>query len=106
VPSDREWVGLTDYLGGQTAAGNEMKSVSLWAKNGNGSNSSGIAGLPGGLRKSNGAFNVIGELGNWWSSSEFIADIAWYCYLNYGNGVAVGYPGSKDCGFSVRCVSD
>ena len=61
VPSDTEWTQLTDYLGGEATAGTKMKSVSLWENNGNGDNSSRIAGLPGGGRFSDGAFDYVGK---------------------------------------------
>ena len=102
VSSDSEWTALTAYLGGETAAGNKMKSVSLWAKNGNGSNSSDIAGLPGGDRAANGAFYYIGEDGHWWSSSEYAPGEAWYRSLYFISGEAYRGGNAKACGFSVR----
>ena len=50
VPSDKEWTVLTDYLGGEEKAGARMKSKNGWHDNGNGTNSSGFSGLPGGSR--------------------------------------------------------
>jgi len=68
VPSDAEWTILTDYLGSD--AGTKMKSKTGWNENGNGTNSSGFSGLPGGGRNDGGAVNGIGHVGYWWSSSE------------------------------------
>jgi uncharacterized protein (TIGR02145 family) len=106
IPSDAEWTKLTDFLGGIDAAGTKMKSTSGWVQNGNGTNSSGFNGLPGGYRGSSGTFNDIGELGTWWNSSEDGTDGAWYRYLGCGSGnVSRGdYP--KRDGFSVRCLRD
>jgi len=71
IPSDAEWTLLTDYLGGAEKAGAKMKSKQGWAKglavDGNGTNSSGFSGLPGGGRDRYGTFDLIGELGGWWS---------------------------------------
>jgi uncharacterized protein (TIGR02145 family) len=106
VPSDDEWTALTNYLGGEAAAGLPMKSTSGWLENGNGNNSSGIAGLPGGLRSPNGSFNYLGKLGYWWSASESASDKAWYRVLYYNFGGVFRYGGSKSCGFSVRCLRD
>jgi uncharacterized protein (TIGR02145 family) len=50
IPNDAEWWTLTDYLGGEAKAGTKMKSQSGWKNNGNGTNASGFAGLPGGCR--------------------------------------------------------
>ena len=76
---------------------------------GNGTNSSGFSGLPGGLRRGNGAFDTIGGSGNWWSSTEYTTSGAWARYLNY-NGGDVGrdanYFSGKEKGFSVRCLRD
>ena len=88
VPSDAEWTQLTGYLGGEAIAGKKMKSVSLWAENGNGSNSSGIAGLPGGNRYTSGSFRNIGKDGYWWSSSEDAPVRAWVRGLDYNSGKA------------------
>ncbi|MBM3416347.1 MAG: hypothetical protein FJY20_07845 [Bacteroidetes bacterium] len=69
IPSDDEWTVLTDYLGGEDVAGTKMKSTSGWEENGNGTNSSGFNGLPGGLRGGNGSFSSVGKFGGWWSST-------------------------------------
>ncbi|MDG2362748.1 MAG: FISUMP domain-containing protein, partial [Flavobacteriales bacterium] len=47
IPTHLDWTQLDDFLG-ENVAGYEMKSISGWANNGNGSNSSGFNGLPGG----------------------------------------------------------
>ena len=53
IPSDEEWTVMTDGLGGVFAAGGEMKTTYGWRDGGNGTNSSGFSGLPGGLRWNN-----------------------------------------------------
>ena len=110
VPSDDEWTSLTTYLGGETIAGTKMKSTSMWENyrgvRGNGDNSSGIAGLPGGYRSTDGTFYSMGKLGYWWSSSEYTTGIAWNRFLTYGFGIASRDGGDVSCGFSVRCVRD
>ena len=57
----------TGYRG--TDEGHQMKSTSGWNSSGNGSNSSGFNGLPGGYRYSGGFYND-GYFGFWWSASE------------------------------------
>jgi uncharacterized protein (TIGR02145 family) len=105
VPSDAEWTVLTNYLRGK--AGKKMKSTRGWNDQGNGTNSSGFSGLPGGYRlDDDGMFNFIGEYGYWWSAKEFGEDVAWYRYRFYdGDYVYRGY-GVKGRGLSVRCVKD
>jgi uncharacterized protein (TIGR02145 family) len=102
VPSDAEWTKLIDYLGGETEAGTKMKSTSQWKDNGNGDNSSRIAGLPGGFRYSDGTFENIGLSGTWWSSSEEASNRT--LYFNGTKVVRYTYP--KSSGFSVRCIKD
>ena len=106
VPSDAEWTAITSYLGGEATAGTSLKSTYGWENNGNGNNKSGIAGLPGGGRSTDGAFYALGESGVWWSSSEIDTNDAWYRYLDYDNGEVYRSINSKGCGFSVRCVRD
>ena len=104
IPTDAEWTILTDNLGEE--AGTKMKSTSGWESEGNGSNSIGFAGLPGGFRFSYGYFYGIGAFGYWWSSSEDDSDSAWYRYLNYSIGDVVRYYFNKQDGISVRCLRD
>ena len=106
IPSDEEWTATTTYLGGEATAGLSMKSTSGWNENGNGNNNSGIAGLPGGYRGPNGAFNDLGEDGSWWSSSEYNTGNAWSRLLYYSDGNAYRPNNFKSCGFSVRCLRD
>jgi uncharacterized protein (TIGR02145 family) len=111
IPSDSEWTILTDYLGGE--AGGKMKSTNEWFDNGNGSNTSGFSGLPGGKRGSDGTFYHVGGSGYWWSSSEDGANtyrqddsIAWYRDLNCLHNDVKRNSNNKRKGFSVRCLGD
>ena len=106
IPTNAEWTMLTDYLGGDSIAGTKIKSTSGWDNNGNGTNTSGFAGLPGGGRNGNGVFGSVGAFGFWWSSSEFSTDYAWYRYLGDGNGNVGRSYFNKHYGFSVRCLRD
>jgi len=106
IPTDAEWTTLTNYLGGETIAGAKMKSNTGWEDNGNGTNSSAFAGLPGGYRDYDGDFLTIGAYGGWWSSSEYDTDNAWYRSLYYSNGNVVRNYYNKQNGFSVRCLRD
>ncbi len=106
IPTDEEWKKLTDYLGGESGAGTKMKSTSGWNNNGNGTNSSGFSGLPGGGRGVNGPFDTIGYNGAWWSSTEDDTLNAWYRDLYYSNGNVARNNSLKESGFSVRCLRD
>ena len=106
IPKDAEWTILTENLGFE--AGTEMKSTSGWKNNGNGNNTSGFAGLPGGCRYYDGGFSNIGANGYWWSSSEDAqeTDLAWSRYLFSNSDDVVRNYGNKRDGFPVRCLRD
>jgi hypothetical protein len=73
---------------------------------GNGTNSSGFSGLPGGFRNYDGNFYNLGSNGSWWSSTESIADYAYFRGLNlhFVNLSRSYYNKAK--GLSVRCLRD
>jgi uncharacterized protein (TIGR02145 family) len=106
IPSDAEWTVLTDYLGGAAAAGTKMKSSTGWDSNGNGTNSSGFAGFPGGYRGSDGTFSNVGRDGNWWSATESDSYSAWYRYLRYNSGDVFRSNDHRQEALSVRCLGD
>ena len=106
IPTDAEWRLLTDYLGGNSIAGAKMKSTTGWEDDGNGSNSIGFAGLPGGYRNDDGDVDNIGANGNWWSSSESNTNNAWYRNLGYISDNVNRNHTNKHYGFSVRCLRD
>jgi uncharacterized protein (TIGR02145 family) len=106
VPTDYEWTVLSTFLGGENLAGIKMKSTSGWNDNGNGNNSNGFSGLPGGYRLSNGSFSYVGGNGCWWSASENDVTDAWNRYLSSFNSTLLRYYDDKYNGFSVRCIKD
>ena len=106
IPTDAEWTSLTTYLGGETGAGTTMKSTSGWLNNGNGTNTSGFEGLPGGCRFSFGDFGNIGNRASWWSSSEISTVNAWSRSLDNYNGDVNRYYSNPHVGYSVRCIKD
>ena len=108
IPSDAEWKELKNYLGGKVA-GKKMKNTFGWGINGNGDNSSGFSGLPGGERSYEGAFLFLGSSGYWWSSSTGIAKGQyWIPSLSdsYGTWVDSFHTGGGLSCFSVRCLKN
>lgn len=111
IPTDFEWTTLENCLGGATVAGEAMKEAGTihWkTPNTGATNSSGWAGLPGGLRFHTGEFfNGDGvNTGNWWSATEYGTPFAWLRSLYYNFG-STGRDGSlKQYGYSVRCIRD
>ena len=106
IPSDTEWTVLTDFLGGETVAGEKLKSTSGWSNGGNGDNSSGFNGLPGGYCNNFGNFNLISKNGKFWSSSVYNTYNAWYRSLYIYYTKVNRYNDDKNNGFSVRCLRD
>ena len=104
VPTDEEWTMLTDHLG-ESVAGGQMKTNYGWYAAGNGTNSSGFSGLPGGSRSSGGPFSNDGLTGYWWSSSPN-GSYSWSRYLRYYSESVNRSSGDPHRGFSVRCVRD
>ncbi|MFM7813177.1 MAG: fibrobacter succinogenes major paralogous domain-containing protein, partial [Flavobacteriales bacterium] len=52
IPSYEDWMLLIDSQGGEADAGMNLKSDKGWIGEGNGTNASGFAGMPGGKRGS------------------------------------------------------
>jgi uncharacterized protein (TIGR02145 family) len=105
IPSDAEWTLLTKYLGEPLAAKN-MKSTSGWEQGGNGTNSSGFTGLPGGYRVHYGQSYYIVRNGGWWSSSASNELSAWSRYLVYDDDSVFRGNDEREKGLSVRCLKD
>ncbi len=109
IPTDAEWTTLSTLLGGDVAAGGKMKTTGItrWTTpNTSATNESGYAGLPGGNRNNSGTFNVVGNFGFWWSSTEDGTLDARYRILYYNIGDVSSYVNGKRVGFSVRCLRD
>ncbi|MCX6245753.1 MAG: fibrobacter succinogenes major paralogous domain-containing protein [Bacteroidetes bacterium] len=108
IPTDADWTILTHYLV-DSVAGNKLKEKGTihWASPNTGAtNESGFTALPGGYRDGNAAFGNIGNIGNWWSSSEIDSGSGWYRLLGADLSFAIRGSSYKNTGFSVRCVRD
>ncbi len=124
IPGDEEWKVLEESLGmsiGEangtgwrgTHEGEKMKVIrgttNGWSDYGNvwNTNESGFSALAGGCRMFDGTSGNPGQYATafWWSSSAKENQV-WYRYLDYKNANVFRYYGSKNYGFSVRCVKD
>ncbi len=116
LPTDDEWKSLEMHLGmSQTHADSvgyrgtdeakKMKTISGWNYNGNGTNSSGFSSLPGGYHNPDGSVMGFGNLGYWWSTTEYNSNRSWVRVMTDNDKVYRYYFG-KYCGFSVRCIKD
>ncbi|HMG16609.1 MAG TPA: fibrobacter succinogenes major paralogous domain-containing protein [Saprospiraceae bacterium] len=121
IPSKVEWEVLIEILGDPKLVGKKLKNSFGWNRDehrnndGNGTNESGFAGLPGGSRESNGEYikllaenfpRTIGDYGVWWTSTEAQEDKAWNILLcNFYDGFSI-HHNLMGCGYSVRCFKN
>ena len=106
LPTQAEWNVMTAYIGGESTEGKKLKATSGWYNDGNGTDEYGFSALPGGLGFSDGSFNLVGNVGLWWSASELNSLSAYYRYMDYKYEDASWNGISKSDLFSVRCLQD
>jgi len=123
LPSDAEWIFLTDFLtthgfgygGIGSDIGKSMASTSGWASssileaigyNQSTNNSSGFRAFPGGHRVFGGGFDNLGFNAFFWSSTEYGSSLAWYHYIYNGSGSVLRSYYARRYGFSVRCLKN
>lgn len=68
-------------------------------------NSSGLTALPGGLFY-NGNFQGLNGAGHWWSSTQYVEEVAWWRYFSYNESKLHRLQQPKSYGLSVRCIKD
>jgi len=119
IPSDDEWATLIDFAGGPYSVGTKLKTA-IW----NGQDTYGFAALPGGISPdstkifscSRGGMYIpgvvspdvdFGDVGFWWSTSEYDALYANFLGVAYNfNSVCGGKPPKSNYLVNVRCVKD
>lgn len=109
VPTDAEWLQLTDYLGGDLDAGDKLKEIgnTHWkTANETATNETGFTALPGGNRNAGGIYGNIGNFGFWWSANEYSANYAWIRSMGFNLSNVYRQYEYKEAGLSVRCVKD
>jgi uncharacterized protein (TIGR02145 family) len=108
VPTDSDFVILSNYLGGDAVAGGHLKSTSsLWEQpNWLGYNSTGFTGLPGGYRGNFGGSHDLGTWGLFWSSTPAGNGNAWFRDLYYMGPVFGRDSILEEFAHSIRCVGN
>lgn len=120
VPSHEEWMQLEMALGmseeeantqgfSGTDQGTQMKTTFGWNQGGNGTNTSGFSGLPGGLRWGDGTFTNAGNQGKWWSTTNnayYNPYTYWTRSLEWNAPEVGSVNGNVVEGLSVRCLKD
>ena len=110
IPSDSDWIILSDFLGGTNIAGGKMKTTgtSIWQNPNTGAtNESNFTGLPGGGSSYVGTFeNSIGKNAYFWSSSVSNSEMSWIRILLNINSNCVRTSWNIHSGFSVRLLNN
>lgn len=112
LPSKAEFKALFSSVDGDSTAGKMLKSQSGWYDNGNGIDAYGFSALAVGVRNSDGNFrggdgDVTDGFGaEFWSASLYFGVYPYKMSLNCFSESAALHAGSKDEGFSVRCLKD
>ncbi len=108
VPTQAEYNTLITYLGGTRAAGYPLKNTENWGTlnriSGNGSNTSGWKGNPGGFQTVDGEFFDLTWSGNWWSKTSSSAANALAYKLYWSNRSAIGIETPMNMGLSIRLI--
>ncbi|MDD5508824.1 MAG: FISUMP domain-containing protein [Bacteroidales bacterium] len=114
-PTDGEFTELTDYLGGEPVAGGAMKATGtlelgtgLWYEpNTDATNISGFTALPSGYQDHyDGTFADLGYYGEYWTSTEYDIDYAYYRGLFYDWADVYRSDWYKEGGSGIRCIRD
>ncbi len=110
VPSNADFIQLSDYLGGTDLAGGKLKQAGteLWTDpNVGATNETGFTALPGGNR-ANGSFNGLGNDATFWSSDidPMDSNKAKDLYMPHTSDNVGHFSGQKWFGYSVRCLKD
>jgi uncharacterized protein (TIGR02145 family) len=119
IPTDAEWTTLENFvsanLGSSGSLAKALAATTDWAASTNigaigndltKNNSSGFSAIPGGDRIGDGAFDIIGNYGSWWTSTDGNYTYAWYRGLINGINYLRRFDTTKSYGFSVRCIRD
>ncbi|MBP6977713.1 MAG: proprotein convertase P-domain-containing protein, partial [Lentimicrobiaceae bacterium] len=114
LPADFEFSMLSEYLGGDEIAGGKMKATGtveegtgLWyAPNTGATNSSGFTGIPQGYRDTDGGTYSLGYYGDYWTSTHYNPENAWYRSLDFEMTNLSRHYYTKVGGSAVRCVKD
>ncbi|MDR2583979.1 MAG: fibrobacter succinogenes major paralogous domain-containing protein [Fibromonadaceae bacterium] len=101
LPSNDEWQILVNFTGGRN-----LKASRGWSGAGNGKDTYGFSGLPGGYGISDGYFLNTGYIGYWWTSSEDNSDYAFSRDMVYDDETVYYNDNDKSNLYSVRCIKN
>ena len=107
VPSDDEWISLSDYLGSEIVAGGKQKKIGFTHRdepNFNVTDESRFSDVAAGTRLSKDYGRYIGLAGYLWSSSEATIEASMMRLLSNDTSALYSYSWSKNHGHSIRCL--
>lgn len=123
VPSDAEWIQLSDYVGSQTQyqcsansayIAKALASTSGWAiimsdlcavgLEPSSNNSTGFSALPAGCYGSN--LSSFGSDADFWSATQIYGNFVYYRQITYSGAYLYRNAKDKSYGYSVRCLRD
>ena len=108
LPTKAEFETLFTAVGGESIAGQKLKSTTGWTAYSGITNEDAFAfsALPAGNRGDDGECYTEGYYAFFWSSTELSSYNAYNMYLYYSINDAYLNYNYKDSGFSVRCLKD
>ena len=108
LPDTTEWNTLFSAVGGEYTAGRVLKSQTVWKiyEGIINEDSFGFSALPAGYRNYDGYYYDEGNYAYFWSSTEYVSNLAYLMSLYYLDDYAHLSNRNKDFGRSVRCLKD
>jgi len=109
LPTEAEWVVLTDFLGGVSIAGGKLKEAGFdhWSTPNEGAtNESGFTSLPGGYQPGSGNSQILGDQAFIWSATIYDGQNGKNMNMTKSTTIANITPSSKTNRLSVRCIED
>lgn len=109
LPTLADWTTLISNQGGQSVAGQPLKNTKYWNSmgriSGNGTNTSGFTGNPGGYMKRTGEFFDFSWSGNFWATTTASISDAYTTRLFWQNRSAINPQANMGMGLSVRILA-
>ncbi len=105
IPTDSLYIEMMNQLGGQRAAGLQLKAVGAWTEKLT-PKLTDFSALPTGFINADGERIGYRRYAYWWTSNESNAFVAWYRGLRYLDDELITGGNRKETGYSVRCVRE
>jgi uncharacterized protein (TIGR02145 family) len=109
LPSEAEWTVLTDFAGGGSVVGGNLKEAGTlhWqSPNTGATNLSGFTALPHGYRTLTGFLSNATKIASFWTSTESMFPNVKSIRLEYNKSTVSTNESDRNVGISLRCVKD